>query len=91
MQDPRLAEMLRTQMKQTLARLTEAFYRHQLCAIRIESGPGACEECKRACGEYHPLRVPRLPHAQCSHDLGCRCSYRPVANGSVPELGEAQA
>ncbi|MEX2238067.1 MAG: hypothetical protein WEB00_11080 [Dehalococcoidia bacterium] len=76
---PQLASMLRQQLKQTLTRLTDAYYRHQIEAIRIDCGPGSCEECRAACGEYHPLRVPRLPHANCSHDLGCRCAYKPIA------------
>jgi hypothetical protein len=87
--DPQLTGMLRAQLKQTLARLTDAYYRHQICAIRIESGPGSCDLCRAASGEYHPLRVPRLPHQGCNHELGCRCAYRPVANHPVPEFGEA--
>jgi hypothetical protein len=87
--DPQVAGMLRLQLRQELERLTNAFYRRQIAAIRIESGPGSCEACRLACGDYHPLRVPRLPHASCTHELGCRCSYRPIASRSVPDFADA--
>lgn len=89
MVDQQLAGMLRLQLRRTLARLTDAYYRRQIAAIKVECGPGSCDACREACGQYHPLRVPRLPHATCSHDLGCRCSYRPIAGTTVPDFADA--
>lgn len=50
---------------------------------RIEiTGPDdefVCEHCRQFRGEqYLVVRVPELPHRECSSPYGCRCEYTPV-------------
>lgn len=37
-------------------------------------GDASCEECRKMAGKTIPLaKIPELPHAACTHQVGCRC------------------
>lgn len=37
-------------------------------------GEASCEECRKIAGKTMPLaKIPELPHAACTHAMGCRC------------------
>lgn len=47
--------------------------------VEILGCPDSCEFCKSQSGKvYRSSEAPVLPHAQCTHKLGCRCCYLPV-------------
>jgi hypothetical protein len=52
--------------------------------IRINVWDDACPSCQAAQGTYEKTGVPHLPHAGCSHENGCRCSYEPVLDFLFP-------
>jgi hypothetical protein len=47
-------------------------------SIRVTVANDACSYCYELMKTYPKDQVPRLPHAGCSHDNGCRCFYEPV-------------
>ena len=47
-------------------------------AIRISVAYDACSFCYERMNTYPKDQAPRLPHAGCSHENGCRCFYEPV-------------
>ncbi len=47
-------------------------------AVRITVAYDACPHCYELLKTYPKNKVPRLPHAGCSHENGCRCFYEPV-------------
>ena len=47
--------------------------------VEILGCPDSCEFCKSQSGKiYRSSEAPVLPHAQCTHESGCRCCYLPV-------------
>lgn len=52
----------------------------RVTAIRISAAQDACPHCHEFVSTYPKGEVPRLPHAGCSHEHGCRCFYEPVIN-----------
>jgi len=46
--------------------------------IRVTVAQDACPYCYELLKTHPKDKVPRLPHAGCSHANGCRCFYEPV-------------
>ncbi|MGB8212245.1 MAG: hypothetical protein WCE68_01685 [Anaerolineales bacterium] len=46
--------------------------------IRVTVAADACSYCYERMNTYPKDQVPRLPHAGCSQENGCRCFYEPV-------------
>lgn len=50
---------------------------HVAVSVSILSAHDCCEECKKYSEvKYELSQVPALPHLECNHDKGCRCTYR---------------
>ena len=44
--------------------------------VVIDAGEHSCEHCRLFDGRTYPLvDAPELPHPDCTHEMGCRCSY----------------
>lgn len=56
----------------------------RVIAIRINVAHDACSACAELTGTYAKDDVPVLPHAGCSHEGGCRCTYEPVLGDVFP-------
>jgi hypothetical protein len=52
--------------------------RDVIVAVQILATQTSCDFCKKQVGRYPLDSVPSLPHAKCTHDMGCRCVYVPV-------------
>lgn len=52
--------------------------RDVIIAVEILAAQSSCDFCKKQVGRYSLDSVPPLPHAECTHDMGCRCVYVPV-------------
>lgn len=52
--------------------------RDVIIAVEILAAQSSCDFCKKQVGRYPLDSVPPLPHADCTHDMGCRCVYVPV-------------
>ena len=47
--------------------------------VQILSRDDSCDECKKMAEKtYTLLNAPELPHENCTHPTGCRCTYIPV-------------
>lgn len=47
--------------------------------VRVFTGRDACDECKKFEGKRYSINnPPELPHENCTHEMGCRCSYMPL-------------
>lgn len=56
-----------------------------LLAVYIYALKGSCDECRKYHGRGYALdKVPLLPHLDCKHKKGCRCSYRYHLRGLEP-------
>lgn len=56
--------------------------RDVIIAVEILAAQSSCDFCKKQVGHYPLDSVPPLPHADCTHDMGCRCVYVPVTRFS---------
>ncbi len=56
----------------------------RVTSIRINVANDACPLCYESRGTFAKDAVPVLPHAGCSHERGCRCTYEPVLNEIYP-------
>lgn len=52
--------------------------------VRILAHVDCCPFCEAMEGAYSFDDVPVLPHEECSHHDGCRCSYAPVLDQFGP-------
>ena len=52
--------------------------------VRILTHRHCCPFCEAMEGVYSFDDVPVLPHEECSHPDGCRCSYAPVLDQFGP-------
>lgn len=56
--------------------------RDVIIAVEILAAQSSCDFCKKQVGRYPLDSVPPLPHAECTHEMGCRCVYVPVTRFS---------
>lgn len=52
--------------------------------VRILAHHDCCPYCEAMEGAFSFEDVPVLPHDECSHPGGCRCSYEPVLDQFGP-------
>ncbi|MHB0987826.1 MAG: hypothetical protein ACYC3P_04060 [Bellilinea sp.] len=48
--------------------------------VQILASSDSCSECKKLTGITYLLseKIPELPHPNCTHEMGCRCTYIPI-------------
>ncbi|OGN89166.1 MAG: hypothetical protein A2158_00255 [Chloroflexi bacterium RBG_13_46_14] len=62
------------------------YRKSKLQYIKVLPSPDSCESCKKLEGIRYPLdKVPELPNENCTHEMGCRCTYIPVVDSLSSE------
>ncbi len=52
--------------------------------VRVVVSDDACAACRFVEGTYPKEEAPELPVPDCSHPLGCRCTYEPLLEDIFP-------
>jgi hypothetical protein len=52
--------------------------------VRLLVADDSCPACQALEGAYQKDAVPKLPVEGCSHELGCRCFYKPYLTTIYP-------
>jgi hypothetical protein len=47
--------------------------------LEVFPAPDSCEACRKLAGNHYKLNdAPELPYENCTHKMGCRCTFLPV-------------
>jgi hypothetical protein len=57
----------------------EQYHNEGLKHVEVLPASDSCESCKKLAHKHYKLdEVPELPNPNCTHKMGCRCTYLPV-------------